>query len=663
MILEFSWPVALVAGCLGVVLIAVGWGSPMQTASRAVVTITTFAASVFYLSWRVVSFPDPAELPLADRIASVTFLAAEFIVFFEYGLFLLGMARRRDNRPFADRKAEELKALPPDELPWVDVFITTYNEEWKILGRTICAVKALDYPKKNIWVLDDGRRQWLSEKCKALGVRCVHRLDSSHKKAGNLNNGLKVSSAPFILSIDADFIPFRHFLWKVLGFFEDPKVGAVQTPQCSYNVDPMRNTLGLQRGGMDDQLMFYTEIQPCRDAWNAAFFCGTSGILRRTALEDIGGFVTGCDVEDQITSIALYCKGWVTRFLDEELSMGLAPESLEAFFQQRVRWCRASLQILFTPYGPFSRNGLNFIQRLLFSQSFWLLGQICPLLYAVIPLAVWFFNLNILPMMDPVQMLIVPSLMFVTIAVATSWLCGGKWVPLLSAGIGLFQAVALFPTALSTLVKPFGKPLFSKVTRATPKGAEARAGSRIYGKVLWPLVALMVLSVTGLVASVFSSNPVLTDPDAILTVTIWTIFSLATTSIAMFCCIQLPYSREEERFEIGKPCVLKWGETRIEAIAEDMSMTAAHVVATKAMPEINGPFTLSVQGFPPLPCERLIPRSGGNAIVRFHPLDEETEGLLVQELLVNPKALTPPLTRLQYVAGSLARRMLSSPRD
>ena len=661
MIWDFDWPVALIGGCLAVVVLAVGWGSPMRTAARAAVAGATFAASIVYLWWRVSTYPFFSDLPPADRIASLVFLGCEVIVFFEYGIFLLGMARRRDNKPFADRKAAELRAVPPDGLPEVDVFVTTYNEEWRILSRTIHAVKALDYPKKNIWILDDGRREWLAEKCRQLGVRCVHRPDSSHKKAGNLNHGLSVSSAPFILSIDADFIPFPHFLWRVLGFFEDPKVGAVQTPQYSYNVDPMRNTLGLQRGGFDDQLMFYTEIQPCRDAWNAAFFCGTSGILRRAALEDIGGFVTGCDVEDQITSIALYCKGWVTRFLDEELSMGLAPESLEAFFQQRVRWCRASLQILFTRYGPFSRNRLNPVQRILFSQSFWLLGQIGPIAYALVPAAVWFFGLDIVPKMDSRQMFLVPLVMFCTVSLSTSWLCGRKWIPVISAGIGLFQAVSLLPTAIFSIIKPFGKPLFSKVTRATPKGAEARGGSRFYWKTLLPLAALMAVSIIGIATSNVAQNMLLSDPDVIVTVILWSVVSLTTIGIAMFCCIELPYAREEERFLIDKPCVVGGpGGEESRGVAVNLSMVSALVDSCQPPLSVGEKVTLHVEGFPQLPCavERYL--RNGRALLSFESLDIETEEELVQTLLLNPKVLLPPLTQVRYFIPALIRRLLTS---
>ncbi|MGO8134263.1 glycosyltransferase, partial [Rhizobium ruizarguesonis] len=65
------------------------------------------------------------------------------------------------------------------------------------------------------------------------------RPDNSHAKAGNMNNGLKVSSGDFIAIFDADFVPYRHFLRRTLPFFSDATIGIVQTPQHFFNTDPV----------------------------------------------------------------------------------------------------------------------------------------------------------------------------------------------------------------------------------------------------------------------------------------------------------------------------------------------------------------------------------------------------------------------------------------
>ena len=176
--------------------------------------------------------------------------------------------------------------------------ITTYNEEWEVLEKTIEGAKGIDYPKKKIWILDDTRRAWLRQRCLEEEVGYITRPDNRGKKAGNQNNGLRQTDSPLILQLDADFIPMPGILFRSLGFFSNPKVAVVQTPQSFLNYEPFRWNLGLERAIPDDGQAFYFDDQASRDAWGVSFFCGTSAILRRAALEEIGGIPEGCDTED-----------------------------------------------------------------------------------------------------------------------------------------------------------------------------------------------------------------------------------------------------------------------------------------------------------------------------------------------------------------------------
>src|SRR4030095_5967040 len=137
-----------------------------------------------------------------------------------------------------------------------------------------------------------------------------------------------------------------------------------------YNADPLRKNLGLVKYLPDELAFFYRVMQPCRDTWDAAFYCGSAALLRRPAILEIGGFVTVTDIEDQATAVKLLSKGYKTRYLNEPLSVGLAPESNAVLHDQRNRWCRGSLQILFMKFGPFGR-GLRWRHPLLSPQSHW----------------------------------------------------------------------------------------------------------------------------------------------------------------------------------------------------------------------------------------------------------------------------------------------------
>lgn len=167
----------------------------------------------------------------------------------------------------------------------VDVFITTYNEPIDLVIATAKAAKNIRYPHLT-WILDDGAREEMRLAADALGVGYIRRGENwsnqpLHAKAGNLNNALMATSGEFMLILDADQIPYPEILDHTLSYFEDPKVALVQTPQWFGNVTPY-DPLGSQAP------LFYGPIQQGKNAWNAAFFCGSNAVLRREALMQLG---------------------------------------------------------------------------------------------------------------------------------------------------------------------------------------------------------------------------------------------------------------------------------------------------------------------------------------------------------------------------------------
>jgi cellulose synthase (UDP-forming) len=119
---------------------------------------------------------------------------------------------------------------------------------------------------------------------------------------------------------------------------------------------------------------------PSRDAWDAAFCCGSNSVTRRAALRAIGDALpTQSITEDVLLSLTLLRAGYITRYLCERLAFGLAPEGLQAFFIQRQRWARGAMQILYLAAGPFGKN-LTIMQRLLFLPTHWLTRLCSPIM-------------------------------------------------------------------------------------------------------------------------------------------------------------------------------------------------------------------------------------------------------------------------------------------
>ena len=174
----------------------------------------------------------------------------------------------------------------PPESASVDIFITTYNEPEELVGLTAKAATRVDWPDKKVYILDDGARASMKKMAEELGCGYISRGEEwakkpRHAKAGNVNNALLETSGDFVLILDSDQIPAPSILKKTLGFFDDPALAFVQTPQYFYNLPP-GDPFGSEAS------LFYGPIQQGKDGWNAAFFCGSNAVLRREALMQIG---------------------------------------------------------------------------------------------------------------------------------------------------------------------------------------------------------------------------------------------------------------------------------------------------------------------------------------------------------------------------------------
>jgi cellulose synthase/poly-beta-1,6-N-acetylglucosamine synthase-like glycosyltransferase len=629
--------IALLLGIAGLVLLLVTVRPDEHRWVRLGLCLAVVTAILLYLDWHtgLLIAARPDEIRGAGWVWG--FYVFECAAFSEFGVMLLQLMWLTDRTPEADRYERLWRARDPATLPAVDAWVATYNEERSILERTIIGLKQLDWPKDKltIFVLDDGRREWLRELCAVHGVKYVTRPDHRDRKAGNHNYALTVSTAPFIVSMDADFVPFPHFIYRTIGFFRDPTVAVVQTPQCFYNAEPMRKNLGLVQYLPDEQDFFYRIIQPGRDAWGAAFYCGSAAIIRRQAMLDIGGFVTATDIEDQATAVKLLSQGYQTRYLNEQLSVGLAPESNAALHDQRNRWCRGSLQILFMPFGPFGR-GLRLIHRLLFVQSHWVMSGLSPLMYVLCPILLLWCDWNIFPNARPLEVFCIPLVVSLIVMAAMLWLARRQYIPFLWHGLQLFMAFELLPQALASLLKPFGKPLL-QINPVTPKGTAAR-GRHIDVRPLAGLVVLMLGLITGLVRAGhderFGGHPL-----EMVMLLVWSGYFMSIITIAGLMCFEPWYRRRGERFDLAEEPASLWvcGQAMPVRIV-NMSVTGALIRTPHPLVlPVDQPMHLQKRHIPvPLPCT-LVHLSDTELAVDFLPIaNPAVRQAFVQALYTNP---------------------------
>jgi cellulose synthase (UDP-forming) len=287
--------------------------------------------------------------------------------------------------------------LPPDQKLWptVDVLIPTYNEPLSVVKKSVMAATLMDWPagKLKVYILDDGQREEFRAFAKEVGVGYITREDNRHAKAGNLNNALKYVSGEYIAIFDCDHIPTRSFLQVTMGgFLKDPKLALVQTPHHFLSPDPFERNLGTFREVPNEGALFYGLVQDGNDLWNATFFCGSCAILKRSALDEVGGIATETVTEDAHTSLKLHRKGYNSAYLNITQAAGLATETLAAHIRQRMRWARGMVQI-FRMDCPLLGKGLTWAQRFCYTNAIFHFMYGFPRLFFLIsPLAYMFFE-------------------------------------------------------------------------------------------------------------------------------------------------------------------------------------------------------------------------------------------------------------------------------
>lgn len=631
------------------------WAQRLVVAVVAVVVLR-------YLWWRLTVTVLPAEGVTVESVFIWTLFAIELLAWADAGIMFTALLARTDRSPEADRHEARLRALPPAALPEVDVLIATYNEPLDVLEKTILGAMALDWPaaRLRIWVLDDGRRDWLAAYCAQKGVGHLTREGNAHAKAGNINAAIRRTTAPFFLVLDADFVPQRNFLFRAMGFFADPRIGIVQIPHNFFNSDPMQASLGLRRALPDDQRFFFDTLMPGRDGWDCAFCCGSNGIIRRSAIEEVGGGLpTGSITEDMLLTLALMRKGYVTRFLGERLAIGLAPESLAAFFVQRARWARGAIQILYLRQGPFG-PGIGLVPRLMFLPTHWLTQCLSQISAMSVP-AIYLLT-GLRPLLqahtDAVMSYQIPAILVAILAVRL--FAPRHFFPLAAISHAVLQAFRLLPTVLWTLVRPHGH-----VFKVTPKGSAAAGGPQVDRLTVAMSMSLLLATAVGLFLNAdFMTR--LVDPGALVpVVAFWAVVNMVVLSVVATVAVSAVPLRAEERFDLVEPCLLRSPAGGLAARTIDLSLSGAGVVLTEGSAARGDWFLLSLTDVGTIPAEvmRCAPAAEGQILgLRFALPPGAVRDRLIQRLFTS--GLDAPVragTPLRMTLAIIGRVLGSAP--
>ena len=366
----------------------------------AAILASTFF-TLIYLCWRVF-FSIPAEHGWLAIAGNLVLLVVEAFGFVESLIHYQSMAGSREH---------PLPRIAKEDYPDVDIFISTYSEPESLLRRTINACKHLRYPdlnKVHIWVCDDNHRPTMRALAESMEVGYFDREDHKGAKAGNLNHVMSLTSAPYIVTLDADMLVRSDFLLKTIPYFVDNEqrnaglpeeqrieLGLLQTPQAFYQPDVFQHALYSENRTTNEQDFFYRTIEVARTSTNSVIYGGSNTVISRKALEAVGGFYTESITEDFATGLLIESAGFVSLGLGEPLASGRTPYEFQDHVTQRTRWGRGVI-VSGRKLHLFTRPGLSLEQRLSYWGSivYWY-SPIKNFIYILSPLLFAVFNLPV----------------------------------------------------------------------------------------------------------------------------------------------------------------------------------------------------------------------------------------------------------------------------
>jgi len=418
---------------------------------------------------------------------------------FEFGEMLFKKKWRRRFLP-----------LPPhaaDQQPFVSVHLACYNEPPEMVIATIDSLAKMNYQNFEVLILDNNTRDealWkpLEKRCAELGprFRFFHLANWPGFKAGALNYGLKVTDprAEVVGVVDADYVVDPEWLSGLIPHFDKADVAVVQAPQAhrDWERQPFKRMCNWEFDG------FFRIGMHHRNERNALIQHGTMTLVRRLALEEVGGWSEWCICEDTELGLRLIEKGYDTRYVDHILGRGLTPSGFAAIKSQRFRWAFGAMQILKAHLPQMiGRSNLNLAQRYHFLTGWFAwLGDALQLVFAFGSLA-WTLGILLFPKAFglPVTALALPILGFMAFKAALGPILYRRtmdcpWKDILGASIlsvGLAHAIAR--GVFAGLVKKKG------VFVVTPKGWHSGGALAFFNPIreeVGMLIALLMGAIT-----------------------------------------------------------------------------------------------------------------------------------------------------------------------
>ncbi len=297
---------------------------------------------------------------MKDRISLLLILCGllVFLIIFQYyfntqwaiiflilfmSLYMVYMwAATKHQKRKLKKKTNENKPLPN---PFISILIPCHNES-EVIKDTVQNILKVDYENYEIIVIDDRSEDNTKDiilelekkydKVKAF----IRNKDAFPGKSAVLNDAVTIAKGEAFIVFDADARIKPDFIKLLLTKYDSDDVGGIQSRKVINNAS--QNFL---TACQYNEYVMDTHLQVGRDAVRGAVeLRGNGELIKRKALEDIGGWNNETITDDLDMSTRLHIKGWDIRFVPEAMVYEEGVITFSALVRQRRRWVEGSIR-------------------------------------------------------------------------------------------------------------------------------------------------------------------------------------------------------------------------------------------------------------------------------------------------------------------------------
>lgn len=523
-----------------------------------IIYILAFIFSVIYLGWRIL-FTIPWEDSPFAYLSGLILWLCELTSFFTAFVLIANKSRS-----FTLNKGEIIESNLPD----VDIFIATHNEDYEIVYKTINGCVNIYYPdmsKVHIFIADDTNRPEIKKLADEFSVGYFGLENNKQAKSGNLNNALSQTNSPLIATFDADMIPYQEFLMETVPYFladrkDEKPIGLIQTPQSFYNPDIFQFHFFSEDKLPNEQDFFSNSVNVLNNTRGAAVYTGSNTLIRRKAIEEAGGFPTDTITEDFELGVRMNVAGYMNYSTTKPMASGLTPTDLRSVIKQRIRWGRGVIKSSYNT-NIFFNPKLSFGQKMIYVNGYFYWSSFFRrLVYIIAPVLYTVFQIRIVK--ANVWLLIIfwlPSYLMTKLAMrdVTDSYRTQTWGEIVETVFAPYLVIPIFLESIGISEKAF---------KVTSKAVSDRNFDYLFA---FPYFLLWLLSVYGLIT--FNYGKYGSELFYGSVISFWLIHHIINLTFALFATLGRPIFRKEERFLVEEEAILKVGQLKKGITIVDIS--------------------------------------------------------------------------------------------